>query len=303
MAINSDFNVTLNPNEHSARSSSITTDMMEFKDCINQVEVEDLSSVGLYFTWKKNLQKVKLGDYSGILKKLDRVLVNEDFISKYPQARAIFLPYLISDHSPALLIIPNEMRRKKKSFKFANYITKKEDFCKIVKEVWSTNVGGLCMLKEDLRSIQVAIDADPHNQSLRERGSVILGDYMEAMLKVRYQSNRIQVIHDINGKIFEGDQVAQQFVNHFKNLLGVNVPVTPVADCDSIFTTKLSERYVIFMIRPVTDKEIKATMFSIDDNKAPGPEGYSAKKFKKAWHIIGIDVCSAMKEFFTSVNS
>ncbi|GKE74451.1 RNA-directed DNA polymerase, eukaryota, reverse transcriptase zinc-binding domain protein [Tanacetum coccineum] len=129
-----DFNVTLHPNEHSTRSSSITIDMMEFNDCINQVEVEDLSSAGFHFTWTKNLHKVKLGDYTGILKKLDRIMVSEEFMGKYPQAHAIFMPYLISDHSPALLIIPNAMRYKKKSFKFANYITEKEGFCRIVEE-------------------------------------------------------------------------------------------------------------------------------------------------------------------------
>ncbi|GKF05921.1 RNA-directed DNA polymerase, eukaryota, reverse transcriptase zinc-binding domain protein [Tanacetum coccineum] len=114
------------------KAISITIDMMEFNDCINQVEVEDLSSAGFHFTWTKNLHKVKLGDYT--VKKLDRIMVSEEFMGKYPQAHAIFMPYLISDHSPALLIIPNAMRYKKKSFKFANYITENEEFCRIVDE-------------------------------------------------------------------------------------------------------------------------------------------------------------------------
>ncbi|GJZ56293.1 hypothetical protein Tco_0611486 [Tanacetum coccineum] len=48
----------------------------------------------------------------------------------------------ISDHNPALLIIPNGMRFKRKSFKFANYITEKEEFCKIVEDKWKDNIGG-----------------------------------------------------------------------------------------------------------------------------------------------------------------
>ncbi|GKE98473.1 RNA-directed DNA polymerase, eukaryota, reverse transcriptase zinc-binding domain protein, partial [Tanacetum coccineum] len=39
-------------------------------------------------------------------------------------------------------------------------------------------------------------------------------------------------------------------------------------------------------------------ILSIDDNKAPGPDGYTAKFFKKAWHMIGNDVCMDVKEFF-----
>nr|GEZ76959.1 RNA-directed DNA polymerase, eukaryota, reverse transcriptase zinc-binding domain protein [Tanacetum cinerariifolium] len=41
-----DMNVTLNPNEHSDGSSSITSEMNEFKDCINSIEMEDVVSTG-----------------------------------------------------------------------------------------------------------------------------------------------------------------------------------------------------------------------------------------------------------------
>ncbi|GJU30426.1 hypothetical protein Tco_1174015 [Tanacetum coccineum] len=109
-------------------------------------------------------------------------MVNEDIMSKYPQAHAIFMPYLISDHSSALLIIPNGMRSKKRSFKFANYITNKEEFCPIVKDKWKANMGGMFKaLKEELKCVQTAIDANPYDKSLREKGSVILESYLEAV--------------------------------------------------------------------------------------------------------------------------
>ncbi|GJY15597.1 putative nucleotidyltransferase, ribonuclease H [Tanacetum coccineum] len=312
-AISGDFNVILYPNEHSAGSSYVTADMMEFKECINQVEV-------------------KSGDYNGILKKLDRFIVNEDFMSKYPQAHAIFMPYLISDHIPALLIIPNGMRSKKKSFKFANYITDKEEICPIVNDKWKADMGEMCMynlvkklkslkhplnnlnwsngnliekvkaLKEELKCVQTAIDVDPYDKSLREKRSAILESYLEAvkdeekllfqkckikwlsygdknnsyfhkMLKGRNQRNRIQVIHDPKGQRFEEDQVATQFVNHFQNFLRINMPVSPISDCEELFTTKLSMEEANQMVMPITDKEIRKAMFSIDDNKAPRLDG------------------------------
>ncbi|GJS65046.1 RNA-directed DNA polymerase, eukaryota, reverse transcriptase zinc-binding domain protein [Tanacetum coccineum] len=81
LAIGGDFNVTLNVNEHSAWSSYFSNDMKEFKECVNQLELEDLCSSELHFTWKKNLLQVKRGDLIGILKKLDKVMVNDDFIN------------------------------------------------------------------------------------------------------------------------------------------------------------------------------------------------------------------------------
>ncbi|PWA65537.1 RNA-directed DNA polymerase, eukaryota, Reverse transcriptase zinc-binding domain protein [Artemisia annua] len=88
-----DFNVTLNPNEHSAGGSYMTSDMTEFKDCVNQVEIEDISSNGLFYTWTKNLHKVRAGDYAGVLKKLDRSMGNEEVkrkATKPPYSSATF---------------------------------------------------------------------------------------------------------------------------------------------------------------------------------------------------------------------
>jgi len=36
----------------------------------------------------------------------------------------------------------------------------------------------------------------------------------------------------------------------------------------------------------------------MDNNKAPGPDGYNALFFKKAWNIIRDDIFAAVNEFF-----
>nr|GFA80840.1 RNA-directed DNA polymerase, eukaryota, reverse transcriptase zinc-binding domain protein [Tanacetum cinerariifolium] len=76
--------------------------------------------------------------------------------------------------------------------------------------------------------------------------------------------------------------------------------VYPVEDAGSLFLKKLDMDKAIDLIRHVVDNEIKDAMFSIDDNKATGPDGYSFKFFKAEWSIIGKDICSATKEFFSS---
>ncbi|GJT15613.1 RNA-directed DNA polymerase, eukaryota, reverse transcriptase zinc-binding domain protein [Tanacetum coccineum] len=107
-----DMNVTLDLKEHTARGSSMTKDMQDFKDCVNLIKVEDIASSGLFYTWTKNLKKIKQGDNSGILKKLDRVMRNEAFVGEYSLAHAIFLPYLISDHCPMILVMPNTIQER-----------------------------------------------------------------------------------------------------------------------------------------------------------------------------------------------
>nr|GFD08641.1 RNA-directed DNA polymerase, eukaryota, reverse transcriptase zinc-binding domain protein [Tanacetum cinerariifolium] len=64
------------------------------------------------------------------------------------------------------------------------------------------------------------------------------------------------------------------------------------------FRNKLTPDEAEFMVRDVSNEEIKQAIFLIDDNKAPGPDGFSAYFYKKAWDIIGNDICSAVQEFF-----
>lgn len=52
------------------------------------------------------------------------------------------------------------------------------------------------------------------------------------------------------------------------------------------------------MIQGVCDGEIKKAMFDIADVKAPGPDGFTACFFKKAWAIVGNEVCAAIRDFF-----
>ncbi|GJV13899.1 RNA-directed DNA polymerase, eukaryota, reverse transcriptase zinc-binding domain protein [Tanacetum coccineum] len=125
-----DFNVTLKPEEHSNGGSRITNDMQDFIDCVNEAEMEDLCSNGVFFTWIKS----PLNLQNSVLKKLDRVMINEELIIQHPEANAMFLPYLIFDHSPMVVSFPQSFERKKNSFRFTNYIVDKDDFIPTVKE-------------------------------------------------------------------------------------------------------------------------------------------------------------------------
>nr|GEU32815.1 RNA-directed DNA polymerase, eukaryota, reverse transcriptase zinc-binding domain protein [Tanacetum cinerariifolium] len=131
-----DFNVTLNIEEHSNGTSNLTNDMSEFKDTINSLEVEDLCSTGFYYTWTKSLKN----PHCRTLKKLDRIMVNDEFLNKFINAIGVFLPYPVSDHNPAIMKIPKGIVKKRKSFRFANYVADKDDFLDLVKKGWVKNV-------------------------------------------------------------------------------------------------------------------------------------------------------------------
>nr|GEV01944.1 RNA-directed DNA polymerase, eukaryota, reverse transcriptase zinc-binding domain protein [Tanacetum cinerariifolium] len=75
---------------------------------------------------------------------------------------AVFKPYRISDHCPAVLKIPQKEKMKPKPFKFSNYIVHKDDFKAIIEEGWANTILGhkmfrvvkkLRLLKKPLRKL------------------------------------------------------------------------------------------------------------------------------------------------------
>nr|GEX07717.1 hypothetical protein [Tanacetum cinerariifolium] len=184
-------------------------------------------------------------------------------------------------------------------------------------------------LKEHLKDVQVRIDKEPHNKELRIEESSVIEEYVAArkdeekllyqkakvkwlsegdrnnaffhrVLKSKSHRSKISTISDDLGNIFTGDDVAPQFVKHFERFLGCEGHVRDPSNISDLFKRKLSMEEAAFMVRDVTDKEVKEAMFQIDGNKAPRPDGYTSSFFKKAWNIVGRDVCCAIKEFFST---
>ncbi|XP_071695674.1 uncharacterized protein [Rutidosis leptorrhynchoides] len=138
-----DFNVTRKANEHTAGGSFVTEDMQEFNDCLNSIEADDSGSVGFHYTWTRSLKNHNCG----ILKKLDRILINEEFLTKFPQASGIFLLYIISDHSPAVVRLTNNLVKPSKAFRFMNYVAFKDDFMDTVEKEWAKDIEGYAMFR------------------------------------------------------------------------------------------------------------------------------------------------------------
>ncbi|GKD41659.1 RNA-directed DNA polymerase, eukaryota, reverse transcriptase zinc-binding domain protein [Tanacetum coccineum] len=126
-----DFNVTMNAAGHSSGSLGKTVDMVEFNDAINIFEVEYICSSGFHFTWTKSLKNPQCKT----LKKLDRIMINDEFLQRFHDAHGGFLPYMVSDHSPTMLHIKNGFPKKKSSFRFSNFVVDKAEFSDLVKEV------------------------------------------------------------------------------------------------------------------------------------------------------------------------
>ncbi|GJT29391.1 hypothetical protein Tco_0909666 [Tanacetum coccineum] len=128
-----------------------------------------------------------------------------------------------------------------------------------------------------------------------------LGDantaYFHKVVKSQATRNRIDSVTTNEGACVDGEQVPVAFIDHYTAFLGQQ-GVPSYFDTNDLFWKQLTTDTANHMVRDVTDKEIREAIFSMGDNKAPGPDGYSAAFFKEAWDIIAGDVTKAIKEFF-----
>ncbi|GKC45461.1 RNA-directed DNA polymerase, eukaryota, reverse transcriptase zinc-binding domain protein [Tanacetum coccineum] len=210
-----DFSVTMKSDEHSAGGSQLTGDMQDLIDCANDIEMEDINSTCLFYTWIKSPSKPK----TSIMKKLDRIMVNGSFMSTFAEAYGQFLPFITLDHSVALLIMPRGLIKKRRSFRFTNYIVDKEDFLPTVEKEWNQDIrrynmyrvvkklkaikqpmrklnwknGNLTekveVYREKLKASQRDMTANPHNERLKTFEAECLAEYVGVCKQEEHKQN------------------------------------------------------------------------------------------------------------------
>ncbi|KAJ9561549.1 hypothetical protein OSB04_006709 [Centaurea solstitialis] len=181
--------------------------------------------------------------------------------------------------------------------------------------------------KHELDVIQLACDLDPCNLALRDdlialrlaytqaRGDEEMaamqrakvrwlrdGDsntrFFHMVLKEKRHSHHVHSIRNMAGSYVYDQDVPIAFMEHLKSIIGTKDLSLDTLVPEGLISNTLSVEEANHMVRPFTDLDIKEAMFGIGNEKAPGPDGFSAKFFKAAWDIIGTDVSIAIHNFF-----
>ncbi|CAI9094609.1 OLC1v1030372C1 [Oldenlandia corymbosa var. corymbosa] len=79
--------------------------------------------------------------------RIDRVLVNGEWVDLYSDSIVSVLEENISDHSPLVLQFEGEMQRKPSPFQYFNMWSLSPQFKDIVKKIWETEVEGIKMFQ------------------------------------------------------------------------------------------------------------------------------------------------------------
>ncbi|KAK2639294.1 hypothetical protein Ddye_027089 [Dipteronia dyeriana] len=128
-----DFNTIRYDMERMGGRPCISSFMAEFNDCINKCGLLDLSFEGRQLSW--------CNGYQGLARswaKIDRVLINNEFVTKYGGAMAYLLNRNTSDHAPILLQFVVDMERYIPApFHFQNMWISHVGFLDVVGNSWN----------------------------------------------------------------------------------------------------------------------------------------------------------------------
>ncbi|XP_077242463.1 uncharacterized protein LOC143882975 [Tasmannia lanceolata] len=227
-----DFNAVRSQEERYGYPPNIAQ-MEEFNSCLTNSALTDLRSVGLNLTWNN---KGKLGNLK--MAKLDRSLVNEEWLHSYPNSFTEFIAPGISGHNPFIVSCSNHQSLGPRPFKFMDMWLDDQSLYPIVERAWNLKVKGNPMysfvqklkmvknhikawnrevfgridikvpiIRKSLLNVQAKIEKDPTSNHLLEKEANLRENLIryssleESFLK---QKSRVQwlPLGDSNSKFF-----------------------------------------------------------------------------------------------------
>ncbi|XP_062114204.1 uncharacterized protein LOC133825254 [Humulus lupulus] len=277
---------------------------VEFKECVEYYQLEDVKYRGNYCTWSNKQQ----GDDS-IYSKIDRVLANQKWLDCYIEAEVFFLNEELFDHSPALLSVYQERNYGRKPFKYFRMWSHALDFKKNLANVWSRGIHGTAMFQLVYKLKQVKLmlkdlnNKDFHDiPSAEMRMRLNLQDSQEALKQDPLNKDLIQKEKEARAQwLDQPEQVQEAFLDFYEGLLA-----TKMSDRRSVIKeivmqgAVVMERQAQMLIADYIEEDVKQEIFSIPASKAPGPDGYSSSFFQDNWEIVGKEVSEAILSFLHS---
>ncbi|XP_020266660.1 uncharacterized protein LOC109842165 [Asparagus officinalis] len=244
--VGGDYNAILSSEEKIGGAQITDTEVEDFQNFIDTSQLKHIKSTGCFFTWS-NKQDASTRVWS----RLDRILVNDDWIFQYTSSQVEYLMPHCSDHSPGLLTTGDEVNCEgKRPFKFFAMWTKHPDFLPAVSNHVSRakaelydiqvqlnsdlfNPGLIVREKEHIRKYTKLLDCE--NSFYRQKANIkwgLQGDkstqYFHAVMKNKRHHNRVMSIYTENGiRITKTQGIISEFIQYYKKLLGTTIHTSP----------------------------------------------------------------------------
>ncbi|KAL4377916.1 hypothetical protein GQ457_02G007720 [Hibiscus cannabinus] len=295
-----DFNAYLHPGEKCGGPVNVAA-MDMFRRFLQESCLMDLPLKGGEYTWSN-------GRDTPTLVRLDRFLVNADFLSAFHYLEQCLLSKSISDHN-AIALIFDERNWGPKPFKFFNYYLDEEGFIEMVHSCIQNNAGnkrslGVFHLLKNVKgaikdwnkshchspgkSIK-ALEKEIHILELEQQKGCkdsLLSRKLATLRSALWKELRkkVQLSQGIRYKgtsLFDPSEILKCVHEFFSAAYNVESALE-VEDFNLSFSgISLSQQASLEAM--FTKEEVWRAICSSDSNKAPGPDGFNMGFFKTFW--------------------
>ncbi|XP_011101787.1 uncharacterized protein LOC105179848 [Sesamum indicum] len=298
--VGGDFNAVRDMNEVCGASGDIRMAIEEFNASIQVAGLLPLPMQGEWYTWHNCSTSPR-----SLWKRLDRMLINDRWLARFPSLCYHSLMPRTSDHSP-LVIHGDRQHQTRGMFRFDNYLTLSSEFIPSVQNIWNHTVIGVPMfaVTRKLKALKPVF-----RQQRRKKGDLTLNvhlakGFLDEAQHLRRVARRIMQINDDNGTTHtDPGEITNEFVRYYQNLLGGNRRQLPKdirflrSWTRHILTTEEEAGQLILAF---SSEDVKQAVFDIAADKAPGPDGFSSGFFKAAWSVVGQEITMAVLDFFST---
>ncbi|KAL2893943.1 LINE-1 retrotransposable element ORF2 protein [Bienertia sinuspersici] len=134
-----DFNCPLTDRDRIG-SPIMHAELEDFAQCMADCDLTDLTYTGCRYTWSNNQQGA-----DRVMTKIDRCLINSEWLDMVPNSIVHYPVVNTSDHSPGIISFDQMTNNGNKPFKFYDMWCKHEKFADLIKEAWTFQGNGTPM--------------------------------------------------------------------------------------------------------------------------------------------------------------
>jgi hypothetical protein len=159
---------------------------------------------------------------------------------------------------------------------------------------------------EDIKQIQKEIDDLLEREDIKwkqraKQNWFSQGDrntkFFHAWANHRRKINTIRSITDDHGRTWRRQkEIGKAFVDYFGDVFTSN-GVADFSQCLETMEPRISEEMNSDLVRPFTMEEVGMALSQMHPLKSPGPDGFSAGFFQKAWSFVGKKVSEGVLSF------
>ncbi|XP_038993959.1 uncharacterized protein LOC120117831 [Hibiscus syriacus] len=263
------FNIIAKPEESSdfdVMRVHYTPDIKDFQECLEGLDLIDHPFLGPLFTWS-NKQ-----DGSYLARKLDRILVNDQWLLDFPDS---FVDY--KAHGIQTFNLAHTAQRRT------------DEERRVHSELVDLETAEAVFYKQKAKAHWLS-EGDLNTKCFHQK------------FQANKKRNNIRVIKSEDGQLFESfKDMVVELVGFFTNLIGSTDPLVKgcsAGNLKDLINVCLPDSAYVCLTKEVSDVEIKEALFRQGKDKSLGPDGYTDGFSKAAWSTVGSDFTSDVRYFF-----